>query len=535
MRRLLANLRLRLLGVSKRTHPDYALVGPHFDPDFYRDSYPDVAAQGADPLGHFLVYGWREGRDPNAAFSIRGYLAEHPEVAALGVNPFVHALTHDPADPSSPPNALGFRYDVILRSVPMAERLAPAREPVAALPERALVEALGRSRGGLRALHVSVSHDDFTANLGGVQLGLQREAARVAQMGRDHLHLHPARAWPAVRTGEEPGQLGVVWNGERVGVFEPAAVARALKACAGGAAGGRSFAIHSLLGHASEETADILAAAGLSKGFFWLHDFASLCAGVHLLRNDVEDCAAPPPDSPACSICLYGPWRMRHLAEHARLFRRLELTVVSPSQTTLDLWRRAWDHPAAGFVVHPHARLVNPRPAPSVPERPFRLAYAGLPVAHKGWPIFAELAARFAEDARYQFLHIGARRVPGFKGPFREATAGPGRLNAMAEALAEDAPDAVLLWPLCRETFSFVAYEAAAAGCAVITGPDSGNVAAFVAEGDHGRVLPDEAALAAAFESGEILDLARHRRRPMAYDLSFSALTADLLKEAVPA
>jgi hypothetical protein len=73
-----------------------------------------------------------------------------------------------------------------------------------------------------------------------------------------------------------------------------------------------------------------------------------------------------------------------------------------------------------------------------------------------------------------------------------------------------------------------VAYEAVAAGCAVLTGPDSGNVAAFVAESGHGLALDDEAALARAFESGAILELRRAQRRPMLYELSFSALTLDL-------
>jgi hypothetical protein len=85
---------------------------------------------------------------------------------------------------------------------------------------------------------------------------------------------------------------------------------------------------------------------------------------------------------------------------------------------------------------------------------------------------------------------------------------------------------------LCRETFSFVAHEAVAAGCAVITGPDSGNVAAFVTEGGHGWVLPDEAALTAAFDDGRITELARAQRRPMHYDLTFSALTLDLVRPA---
>ena len=69
----------------------------------------------------------------------------------------------------------------------------------------------------------------------------------------------------------------------------------------------------------------------------------------------------------------------------------------------------------------------------------------------------------------------------------------------------------------------------------MITNPDSGNVAAFAADGEIGLVLSDEAALADCFESGAILRLARARRRPQLCDLAYSSLTADLLKEAVPA
>ena len=58
---------------------------------------------------------------------------------------------------------------------------------------------------------------------------------------------------------------------------------------------------------------------------------------------------------------------------------------------------------------------------------------------------------------------------------------------------------------------------------------DSGNVQAFVRQSGLGWVLPDEAALAAALESGEIASLARARRKPMLYDLAFSAMTVDLL------
>ncbi len=63
---------------------------PDFDAAYYLAHNPDVAAAGVDPLQHYLTYGWKEGRDPNAYFSTRWYLAQNPDVAAAGVNPLEH-------------------------------------------------------------------------------------------------------------------------------------------------------------------------------------------------------------------------------------------------------------------------------------------------------------------------------------------------------------------------------------------------------------------------------------------------------------
>lgn len=523
MRRLLASLSPTGLREWMRPlPPEHQLVAQAFDRAFYLAANADVAAHGADPLEHFMAFGWREGRDPTPDFSIRGYLEAFPEAAESGENPFVRWLEAGrPAmRPQEPP--YGFRYDVIAKLDPLEDRLAAVLAVQEPTPGD--LATLRAAVDGLRHAHITFSHDNYAANLGGLQQAIRRESARVATQGRDHLHVHPSRPWPVVRTRDDAGLLGVVLNGEPIGAFTAGVIAEALAA---GEA--RSFAIHSLLGHAADETADILAAAGLNAGVFWLHDFASLCAGFHLLRNDVADCAAPPADSPACGVCIYGPWRTRHTDEHARLFERLSLTVAAPSQPTLDLWRASTDLPAADTVVLPHAVLTAPRPAPIASEaRPFRLAYAGLPVAHKGWPIFRALASAFADDPRYAFHHLGARQDKTLPAVFTEVAASAANPLAMRDALLAAEIDAVLVWPLCRETFSFVAYEAVAAGCAVITGPDSGNVRAFVSETGHGQVLPDEAALKASLADGAILELGRAKRRPMLYDLDFSALSLDL-------
>jgi hypothetical protein len=510
------------------TPEEHAAVAAEFDAAFYLALNPDVVSAGMDPLDHFIRTGWLEDRDPNARFSVLDYLENNPDVVAANINPFAHYLTRGRAEGRSPRHELGFRYDVITRLKPVEIRIAEAAGASARLradPPGRLAMALGK----LGDLHITLSHDNYVEHSGGLQFCVRREAEQFGERGVTHLHLYPALVWPAVRAPGEAGPLGVLLNGRRLGFFTPEAVRDALSADAAGP-GRRTFAIHSLLGHEPDATADILAAAGMRDGFFWVHDFASLCVGFHLLRNDVEDCAAPPADSAACRVCAYGPERARHTDAHRRLFERLDITVVAPSETTLAFWRSHGDLPAKGAVVLPHARLVPRGPATKGRRaRPFRLAYLGMPTALKGWPVFRDLAQRFEGDPRYEFLHLGGAPDPSASAAFHKVVVTAERPRAMQETLEKLEADAALIWPLCRETFSLTAYEAAAAGAAVLTGPDSGNVAAFAADPAVGRVLDDETALAEAFVSGEILALGRGPRKAMLYDLAYSGMTGELV------
>ena len=523
----LARLRNRLHGL-REVHQDRALVAAEFDSRFYLDAYPDVAASRADPIDHFLRHGWREGRDPSPAFSVLDYLDAYPDIAQAGVNPFVHYLRSGRVEGRAPRSPLGFRYQLISRMEPVEARMAKAaaQSAKAAVSERAdLDRALASSRSGLSDLHLTFSHDDYVLNVGGVQSCVRREGEAMAGLGRDHLHLFPVEPWPMLRVAGERSALGVVWNGAHVGAFEVAAVIAAL---GGLRPGPRSFALHSLLGHAADEVLAILGAVGARSGAFWLHDFASLCAGYHLLRDDVADCGAPPPSSGACTVCVYGPHRARHLDEHQRLFEALELTVVAPSASALATWKGAWSYPAKAELVLPHARLVEAGPLAPVRPGPLRVAFLGWASPLKGWPIFQELARKYADDPRYAFLHLGKHGQGGLAASFHEVAVSQESPMAMRDAVARLGIDVALIWPLCRETFSFTAYEATAGGAAVVTWPDSGNVAAFVEETGNGLVLAGEAALHALFASGQALRLARSQRQPKLYDIVTSQMSADL-------
>jgi glycosyltransferase involved in cell wall biosynthesis/GT2 family glycosyltransferase len=81
---------------NRRLRRDLTKIGnsDHFDPEFYLNQNPDVAASKVDPAIHYLTHGWREGRDPSAHFSTTGYLAMYPDVASGGMNPLVHYLRY---------------------------------------------------------------------------------------------------------------------------------------------------------------------------------------------------------------------------------------------------------------------------------------------------------------------------------------------------------------------------------------------------------------------------------------------------------
>jgi hypothetical protein len=57
---------------------------------FYYARNHDVWAAHVDAEQHFNTFGWREGRDPDAFFSLGTYLSAYPDVRAAGVNPLTH-------------------------------------------------------------------------------------------------------------------------------------------------------------------------------------------------------------------------------------------------------------------------------------------------------------------------------------------------------------------------------------------------------------------------------------------------------------
>jgi glycosyltransferase involved in cell wall biosynthesis len=66
---------------------------PVFDAAYYLETNPDVAAGGADPFEHFLIFGTVEGRNPSPDFDIKFYLNRYGNMLG-GQNPLLHYLAN---------------------------------------------------------------------------------------------------------------------------------------------------------------------------------------------------------------------------------------------------------------------------------------------------------------------------------------------------------------------------------------------------------------------------------------------------------
>src|SRR5687767_4011016 len=63
------------------------------DREVYLRRNSDADPSRVDPIDHYLLYGWAEGRDPHVLFDTRYYLAENEDVRRSGANPLAHFVT----------------------------------------------------------------------------------------------------------------------------------------------------------------------------------------------------------------------------------------------------------------------------------------------------------------------------------------------------------------------------------------------------------------------------------------------------------
>lgn len=61
-----------------------------FDENYYLNTYPEVKQKDMDPLEHYLLIGFKEGKNPSKDFDTRFYIDMYDDVRESGINPLIH-------------------------------------------------------------------------------------------------------------------------------------------------------------------------------------------------------------------------------------------------------------------------------------------------------------------------------------------------------------------------------------------------------------------------------------------------------------
>ncbi len=268
------------------------------------------------------------------------------------------------------------------------------------------------------------------------------------------------------------------------------------------------------------------------KPVFFVHDFYAVCPSINFscLNNSANSQFRGGCFGGKCSqrysAGLMNAWRLRF----GHIIEKCQRTVV-PSLFVKHSLEKYFPDLLAEVVVEPPALLsAATRPCAERSQGKIKIAYLGYGSPIKGYDLWRSII----EDPRlrnlYDFVQVGGTDQAD---PLCKSIAfnhyKDGRQRAV-EILLEENVDIVLLWSTVPETFSFTLHEALAAGKTILTGPQSGNIAAVVRELDVGMVLENEKAL-------RDLLLDSHATRDMVRKIparSLSVNTWFLSKETVP-
>ncbi|MDM0008853.1 hypothetical protein QTI51_28805 [Variovorax sp. J22G73] len=489
-----------------------------FDVDYYLTKYPDVALAKLDPYEHYCSYGWKEGRDPSSDFSTKFYLQANPDVAASKINPLEHYAANGIKEGRAafPPHSAESGKSVVLAARPARVRALdwlPVVDINSPLDREALRLLLASAfEKNPAEVGVSMSHDQYTKSVGGVQTSISIEQEALTSAGWTYVHLCPALPLPflADPVSEDATFFVLTLNGRREGVVRLSDLLAVIPPAASEQAKSIHLIVHHLMGLAVDAVLRVSKICNGGPPIVWVHDFFSLCTNPFLLRNDRTFCNAPSESSSACLVCCEGAGRGAHLESMRRFFDQLCPVVLAPSSTAMNFWKIKGGFTYSKAIVIPLAQVELGVLESGREKRPLRVAHLGAAAPHKGWATFVKLIERHGRDERYEFFRLGygTSMLDGLTEVVVEV--GPGKVDAMINAVREHEIDVVINWSNCFETFSFITLEALAAGAFVVARRDAGNVwpAVVAADSSRGIAISTEIELRALFATGKVAELA---------------------------
>lgn len=329
---------------------------------------------------------------------------------------------------------------------------------------------------------LSFSHDNPFENAGGIQKIIRHEVQNTNSQTR-YISIFPFQSYPFTisdnKIDKKLNILGIAIDGIFKGYTISSAVYNAFIEAFD--ATNVTCILHHVFGFDTKKLSNFLKILkGKSNIYFWVHDYCTSCISYTLLREDLHQCKSPSLNSIYCEFCIYGDERKRHTNSMKLITKISSITFVYPSKSAYENAQEGYSTipKESKSIILPHVKLKDPKLRKrkiNTRHHNLRIAFIGSPVHHKGWEEFNLLTKIPKISNCIDWYHYGKGVVPKtviskyFDGTKNDGT-------DLLKTIKEDDIDVAIIWPLWQETFCFVAFEAAYAGCHIMTNSQAGNV-----------------------------------------------------------
>lgn len=229
--------------------------------------------------------------------------------------------------------------------------------------------------------------------------------------------------------------------------------------------------------------------------YFFLHDYYSICEHPNLLFNDDNFCGSSKKKDNLCEKCKYGIYVDEHISNTVSILKTCkELYVVSPSEVTLEIWKKTYSKMINNitYLVIPHQQPIGTFDIfPKIDDK-IRIGFIGRYGNNKGrkqWEKLVDVVEK--RKLPYELYYLGFSEIPNNSVKKIYVKVDPQNPDKMLEELRNSGINCAFLWSICPETYSYAYFEAVAANLFVITDQDSGNISYMVHKNENGLVYHD--------------------------------------------
>lgn len=232
------------------------------------------------------------------------------------------------------------------------------------------------------------------------------------------------------------------------------------------------------------------------KTIYYIHDYASICFNHVLMKNGKKYCGEQDVSISLrkCWNCKYYLFAVLDESFYRKFMDRVNIyAFVFPSEVVREIWLKKYSNLIEKTMVVPHQIFSEEMMGIDRPlDKVIKVSYVGYASKEKGWNFWKKVVKEISgyKEIRCYMLGKTNENLDGVQ--HEDVSFHGNKDNAMVDKLISKGIHIAFLWSECPETYSYTFFESYIAGCYVVTGKNSGNIARMVDHFKCGRVFNKE-------------------------------------------